>query len=201
MAEETNYKLRFFEEASEETEEGIELPYIHLTILDVNVNCFLRRTGDYVIFTLTHESLPQGAVESFLKDLPLERADCESGVAFECLQDLNDVQIAPLLHAITEAISVRCSILALLESFILPDHLTVTFSPQEANALLVSSTGEAFVAGQIDTESSSITWSPLKETIPYLEDINALALKFRSTVDCLQAQLLLLIERESLNSQ
>lgn len=201
MAEETNFKLRFFEHASEEAEEGLELPYIHLTILDSNVNCFIWQAGSHILLSITHESLPQGATESFLKDFPLEKADCENGVAFECLQDSDDLQVAPLLLAITDAITVRCSILSLLDALILPDHLSVTFSPQEANTLIITSTGKPFLSGQIDAKSSSITWSSLEGNVPYLEDINALALKYRSTVDCLQAQLLLLSERESLAAE
>ena len=209
VTDHANYRLRLAsEEDSPEAavEDGIDgmngatttafsPPFIHLHILDLDAGVFVNNQQQV---TLNHASLPsQPLIESFLRELPLERAEPDGQL--EWLVDGSSESIDGFLKVLEQGIREREQLVEMVEAVMVPDNLSIAFSQQEANCIVADSSLTTFTA-RINWNTAAVIWTGgREEDLPFLEEINAIALKYRSVTDCLQSQLQMLIERFSEN--
>lgn len=214
VTERTSYKLRLFDsdsadaeganqEEAAQTSTDMELPYIQLHILSLDDPAILFITGKQQL-KLQHPTIPA----SLLRDLPLE---CTATANEDWLTDDTDQEgIETFFGALEAGLTERLRLLAMIDSLMIPEGIDVSFSPTESNTLLLllnhlSHLARKFTA-KIDWHASSVTWHSCGNDeagdrgdapVPVLEEVNAIASKYRSVTDCLQSQLQLLFENGS----
>ncbi len=198
VADRPNYQLRFVEEEAREegiVEGSIELnslqaPFIHLRLLELEADLFISSQQQFLVKHATLSSVQLS--ESFIRGLPGE---------FDWLEDGNSSSgsIEAFLQALETGIKQRIQLHAMIDDLMIPAGTNITFSPSEANILTFDSTSSSLSAqliAKVDWRAASVIWMAPdgNAELPFLEDVNAIALKYRSVVDCLHSQLELLFE-------
>ena len=181
VTEHSNYKLRFVEGDDDEEDEeqasiSFTVPFIQLHLLEVEAELFISRNQ----LSIKHASLstPQQS-ESFLRDLMADDED----VSLESAEEIES-----FLQVIEEGVKQRLQLMSMIDALMIPEGISLAFSPLEANSIVMQSTTST-VTAKIDWTSGSVIWSSSTGDTAVLEEVNAIALKYRSVSDCLASQL------------
>lgn len=209
----SDYKLRYFDaliqEQDEEYLEGrnpsIKSAYIQIK-MEISseiepVAIFLKLHQDdqnvsSLILSIQHEMIPENLVVAWLKSLktiefdPLESSNWLSPTKLQP-DSLNFAQdsefFEQVFNAIKEALQVRSQLLSLVQS----NEQVLEFDKNNPNEIICAAKN---LKAQI-TMSSIIWIDENGMNNELISNLNAVGLKYRSVLDCLQAQLHLLLKQ------
>jgi hypothetical protein len=193
VTEHSNYKLRLVHDnqgdpdANEAAAEDFDAPFIHLQVLDVEAELFISSKQEVRLKNSSLLTTAQQA-ESFLRDLPGEDK-------FDWLETGDASGVEAFLLSVEGGCKQRMQLMVTIDALMIPEGFYLALSPTEASSLVLEAafSGQQLLA-QVDWVAGSVIWSDAGRS-NHLEEINAVALKYRSVIDCLQCQLELLFEK------
>ena len=222
VADKPDYKLRYFESLAQENDEedaemsgrnsSIKSAYIQI-ILElhelepVDILLRLQQAQDQslpsLLLSIRHEMIPENSVASWLKSLGTIEFDSSSSDSSAWLapsklqpDSLNFVQdseaFEQVFTAIKEALQIRSQLLGLLQS---NEHL-LELDKNAPNELVL------LPAKNLKAQMSmnSIVWTESQEGAgmndELISTLNSIGSKYRSVLDCLQAQLEILSKQQ-----
>ena len=218
VADKADYKLRYFDPSvPEKDEEDLEMngveegrnssiksAYIQIKMEISNeiepVDIFLKlkqedKNVSCLLLSIHHEMIPENSVASWLKSLgtiefdSLESSNwsAPSNIQPDSLNFVQDSEAyEQVFNAIKEALQVRSQLLALVQA----NEQVLEFDKNNLNEVICSKSLKAQIS------MNSIVWigtNGMNDEL--ISNLNAIGTKYRSVLDCLQAQLELLLRK------